>query len=447
MIKRREIGQAFALVLIILAVGALVTVPLLRLVGTSLISSKIATNQVKQTYAVDGATEYVLWKLVYDAYGGEFTENGQTGYLQFDCCGIPVDITIVMRAIPGEGGIILATDDVIQPLKTVTPDSHAYGQQTYTYTIRLEQLSSNNTQGLDVIYDILPKDFLESDYVAGSSYLSVDGGAWEPIADPLVEVDQNQVRLRWPASGNFSSPIRDFEVSQVKELKFQVTGTLSNNNVHCNWVVLKPWNTVSGPQAPIDVGSPADPGICSEDGLIAVNKISDPETIPPNVETDIQYTIQLTNQDGFTHQVEEVTDYLPPDFYYIGPTSGATNDDPVEEMVNINDVDRWKLYWDLEPDLSLSSGETMEIVFWARAIKDTSGSYFNELTVLSDVPVPQIFQNIGVTGDDYYNVYSWTTGSVTVPAYDSSSEAGQIVLDANMSMILGGVTITSYHMR
>jgi len=450
--KKREAGQAFILVLIILAIGSLLVVPALKLTGTSLQSSRVVTREVEAMYAADGAQEYVLWKLLYDGLGDNFTYDGDNVSFQCDVCGKEVDVFLIMRAVEGGGAVTLATDDTIRPIKTVTPDTvpnNTY--QVYTYTIRLEQLTDNNTQGLDAIYDILPKKgFDENSYVLGSSYLRVEGGEWESIGDPLIEVVQNQVRLRWPASGNFTSPIRDFEVRQVKELKFQVAGTLAKDAVHCNWVVLKPWDTISGPQAPITVGSPAKPGVCDQDGLIAVDKFSDPEIIQPGVETDIKYTINITNQDGFTHHIEEITDYLPTGFTYTdNSTSGLTTLNPQQSLESINDVDRWKLLWTIDEfpggiALSIASGETLTLTFWAMTTKEVSGSYYNEVELLSDVPVPNIFSDIGVFEGEYFISYSWNSGAVIVPAYDSQTDADQVLIDANMALILGGIAITSW---
>jgi hypothetical protein len=203
--KKREAGQAFILVLIILAIGSLLVVPALKLTGTSLQSSQIVTREVEALYVADGAQEYVLWKLLYDGLGANFTYDGDNVSFPCNVCGKEVDILIIMRAVASEGGLVLATDDIVKPTKTVTPDTVPNDTyQVYTYTIRLEQISENNTQGLDAVYDILPKGFEPSDYLAGSSYLRVEDGEWESIGDPLIEVEQNQVRMRWPASGNFT---------------------------------------------------------------------------------------------------------------------------------------------------------------------------------------------------------------------------------------------------
>jgi len=366
-------------------------------------------------------------------------------------CGKEVDILLIMRATTSEGGLVLATDDVVRPTKTVDPDTVPNDVfQTFTYTIRLEQLSDNNTQGLDAIYDVLPKAFDSGDYLAGSSYLRVEGGEWESIGDPSFAVEAGQVRLRWPASGSFTSPIRDFEVRQVKELKFQVAAELPKNSVQCNWAVLKPWNTISGPQAPISVGSPADPGVCNEDGLLTVTKTSDPQVIQPGVVADVKYTINITNLDGFTHHIEEITDYLPAGFTYtVNSTSGLTTLNPQQSLENLNGVDRWKLLWTKDEfpggnAVSMASGETLTLTFWVTTTKDVSGSYYNEVEVLSDVPVPKIFSDIGIFEGDYFISYSWNTGAVIVPAYDSQADADEVLIDANMALILGGIAITSW---
>jgi hypothetical protein len=198
------------------------------------------------------------------------------------------------------------------------------------------------------------------------------------------------------------------------------------------------------------VGSPANPGVCGEDGLLAVTKFSDPDIIQPGVETDIEYTINITNKDGFTHHIEEIADYLPTGFTYtVNSTSGLTAFNPQLSLETINGVDRWKLLWTIDEfpggnAVSIASGETLTLTFWAATTKDQSGSYYNELELLSDVPVPKIFSDIGVFGGEYFVSYSWNSGAVIVPAYDSQTDADDVLVDANMALIIGGIAITSW---
>ena len=142
----------------------------------------------------------------------------------------------------------------------------------------------------------------------------MDGGPAQSLGPPLIESFGNVERLRWPASGSFASPIRDFTGGQVKEIKFQMASTsLKNNRTYYNWVVLKPWNTISGPIAAIVTGTGGTP----QGGLIDVKKIAVPSFVPPGVPTAITYTITIKNLEGSTDQIQVIDDYLPPGFTYL----------------------------------------------------------------------------------------------------------------------------------
>ncbi len=476
--RKRQGGQALILVLILLAVGALLIVPSLRLTSTTLRNNRIYLREMEAMYAADAAQEWILWKLTYDTvWRTQYLSNdGDTVLLQYDACGVPVEVTIIMRALEGEGGITLAGDDVIRPTKTVAVEGYPEwinddgdlevpdgSSQTYTYTIKLEQLSSDNSVRLDAVYDILPDEFSVSDYVTGSSTLSVDGGPWESIPDPLKDTTGGQVRLQWPATyawddvtktgtGGFDTPMRDFEVRQEKEISFQVTGNLLNNRTYYNWVVLKMedgTNTLSGPSAPIITGSGSTP----EGGLLETSKVSVPELIQPGVVTEIEYTISITNLEGNANQLQEITDYLPPEFTYIAGSSGfdggsITTAEPQLSLENLNGVDRWVLRWTTAEfgggEKSIAAGETLTQAFKALTSQNVSGSYYNEIKVTPNTSAPPIFDEIGVTNDDFNTTYSWNTGMVLVPFYDGRTDAGAVTINSNIALILGGVAINSW---
>jgi len=82
--RRGESGQAFVMLLIILAIGTLLIVPTMNLTTTSLKSSEVVYDEVRALYAADGGQEYVLWKLRWDGYGSQFYENGQRAYFTTD---------------------------------------------------------------------------------------------------------------------------------------------------------------------------------------------------------------------------------------------------------------------------------------------------------------------------------------------------------------------------
>ena len=471
---RKQAGQAFILVLILLGVGALLVVPALRLTDTSLKSSQIVERQVKGLYAADAAQEYILWKLLYDNLGAQFTVDGQSASFNFDVCDVPVGVTIVMRATEGTGGMVLATEHLIRPTKTVVPFEVDNGYSgPYTYTIKLEQLSEDNSQGLDAVYDVLPKGL---EYIPGSSRLRVDGGEWtQDIGEPSIYIEEGEEdeedrhRLRWPFSDYFTEPMRIFDVRQVKEIKFDVQGPLSPNKTFYNWVLLKLGNidTLSGPVAPIKV----ETGAGHVGGLLEVSKKSYPEIIQPGVETTIRYEVKITNLDGRTHQIQSLTDYLPPGFDYCTTSPpepenaithatcqlpyGITTSNPTSITLMTFDTpevedDRYRLYWEFSPPVDIAEYKDEEDIlylnFYARTTKDVSGSYFNEVIVEPFASIDSIFQpdDMTVTRDDFNTTYSWNTGAVIVPAYDSTSEAEGITINSNMSLILGGITITSW---
>jgi hypothetical protein len=478
--RKREIGQALPLVLILLAIGALLVVPSLRLGATSSQSGQVVERHTKGLYAADAAQEYVLWKLLWGDLAGDLMQSydpqepDPSVHYDFDVCGVPVGVTVVMRAIEGEGGTILATEDKIKPVKEVTPSYLAgSSEELYTYTISLDYISDISDENpkvyLDAIYDLPPGGFGSGAY-EGPTELSLDGGeTWLLVPDP--EWNHAKGYLKWPAdyewdpvvSGAFSSHpeflgIEDFEEREVKMLRFKMRGTLTDNNVHCNWVVLKMedgTNTLSGPQAPITVGNPANPGECEDDSVLAVTKISNPEIIPPDEPTPVEYIISITNMYTQTRHIQEVTDYLPPGFLFDSarPVSGITEELPTVTLETINGIERYKLTWTIaefpgDNAVNIQSDETLTLTFWAEATEDVSvsGSYYNEVLVfLTETGLPsQGFAEAGVSTAEFGSNYSWLTGAVIVPAYDSQSDAEGVTIDANMALILGGITINSW---
>ena len=475
--RKREVGQALILVLILLAVGVLLVVPALRLTATSLKSSQIVLPRVKALYAADAAQEFILWKLLHDGLAEELmysTDPNPSAHYDLDVCGAPVSVSVYMRATVGMGGMTLATEHVIKPTKTVSPDyvpdKDLY---EYDYTIILDHLSSNTTVGLDAIYDLPPSGI--TGYVDDSSELSLDGGeTWQDVPDPYDDELLSKGYLKWPAdyewdpvvTGAFSSDpgdaanyfygMRDFAPRQVKMLRFKVKGRLDAGGVHCNWAVLKMedgTNTLSGPQAPIAVGI-ENPGECSGGGGLEVTKSSYPEIIPPGVLTPITYTISVENMSGDTEEIQELIDYLPPGFDYIdgsvSENSTIITDEPLDiDSGNVNGVERQWLRWTEEQFQGIGqikAGETKTLTFQATAIKDVSGSYYNEvIVILKKTATPgAAFAAAGVSPVEYGEGYSWNTGTVMVPAYDSSANASGVTINANMALILEGITITSW---
>ena len=468
--RKKEAGQAFILVLILLGIGATLVVPALLLSNTHFKTSQIVSRKTNALYAINAAQEWVRWKLGDPLFAETFEADVPLGF-NFDACGVNVTATITMRALEGVGGIILSGNDVIRVTKEVTPTTATRGQDTnFTYTITLEQLSENTTQGLEAIYDVLPSRFGANAYAPdlGNTQLSLDGGiTWRAVPDP--EWNHEDGYLKWPADyewdpvviNTFSSDnsnenyfygIRDFTPNQVKKLKFIVNGKFTSNGVYRNWVALKPWNTLSGATADITVGG--DSGNTSHTGMLEVSKVSDPDIIPPFTPMTIEYTITITNMGIPTRQIANITDYLPPGFAYKeGTTTGG--DITIEPLwgapENINGVERQVLRWteSMFPSgngTPIQSNETLTLTFSANTSQDVSGLYFNEVIVLTDMEddVRDVFMSFGVSEADFGSNYSWNTGGVTVPAFDAETTAEGENITTNLSFSPEGIIITSW---
>ena len=216
--RKKEGGQAFILVLIVLAMGTLLVVPSLRLTTTALKGGQIVTRQVEAMYAADAAQEYVQWKLAHDDYATEFVDEGDSDNFTIDMNDITVDVTVVMRAVANKGAIILSTDDTIRPTISVVPNTVANDvRELFTFTFRLDHYSNNTSQGLDAVYGILPKGFEDFDFVPGSCELSIDGLTPQPVPDPEVEEEGGQVRLKWPADYNHNNGHNAFSSDPLDE--------------------------------------------------------------------------------------------------------------------------------------------------------------------------------------------------------------------------------------
>lgn len=474
--KIKESGQAFILVLILLAIGALLVVPALRLTDTIIRSTQDITVRNRALYACEAAQQQVMWMLYHGDLINRLPKNGDSEEFTVDVCGMEVDVSVVMRAVELEGGIVLATEHTIMPTKTVSPD-HAYSDTDrgpYTYTISLDQVSSDTTRGLDAVYDILSSEFkgkAEDLYIWNSSEISMDGENWDPIDNPSFP---SISLLRWPAEGSFEAPFRTFTPGEVKYLRFSLRGPFNRNDkVVCNWVVLKvgdgvdPENdvfTLSGPQAFIIVGNPVDdegePLSVPTDagGVFEVYKSTDdpsPLIIPPRKETAVTYTVHITNMDNSQNFVTRIEDYLPDGFTYVDGSTDSIitdNQDPhPPQLVNKNGVDRYFLLWDSvqlgAEGYKIEPGEEATLIFTALAKQNISGNYYNEVIVLpNNFPNPTAFKYIdGFPVSGYGETYSWNTGVVIVPAYDSETEAEGVNIDTNLAIDPDGISIISWH--
>ena len=88
--RKNQIGQVYLYVLIILAIGSLLVIPLLQLTFSASRLSTTATRSAVAIYALDGANEYIMWKLFHQDWASDFITSGQVGTINITNCGTEI---------------------------------------------------------------------------------------------------------------------------------------------------------------------------------------------------------------------------------------------------------------------------------------------------------------------------------------------------------------------
>jgi hypothetical protein len=196
--------------------------------------------------------------------------------------------------------------------------------------------------------------------------------------------------------------------------------------------------------------------------VLGVSKESEPELIEPGTIQDITYTIRATNLYTQTRSVQDIIDYLPPGFEYDHMVSSAFENpsgscviaEPTVTTETINGVERQQVWWTSTEfpggiDISLAAQRTIVLTFIAQTTTEISGSYYNEVLVFLKESglTNSAFAAAGVTPAEYGVNYSWNTGVVLVPFYDSRTDADEIVIDSNIAIVVGGVAVKSWQVH
>jgi len=500
--KKKQAGQAFILVLILLAIGALLVVPSLRLTGTILSSTQTLTTRTKGLYACEAAQEQVMWMLYHGDLIAELqamkaslppeSEEEPTMPIPVNVCGTDVACAVTWRAAELNEGVMLATEHTMMPTKTVIPNEVANTYTgTYLYTITLTQESIDNSEGLDRVYDVISDAFAAGDvYVPGSTEWSYTGAEddWHPFDDPFEEKVVKCQRLRWPNPATYGyadfqpddawgADLRHFEPGETKYLRFEIQkefkkeqGQTIDDIYVVNWVMLKVGDvlTLSGPQAPIKVGDPAGDGF-DNNGAYQVDVEVDKDVIPPQETTPVTYTITITYTDDVPEVgVGEIIDYLPVGFIYDPDDERCTTTTvmttPADADPHISEVDfpvygsdeiitRQKLLWNSDQlgsaGYKMNQGDSVTLEITVLAKQGISGNYYNEVIVHpNSFPTMGDFDIKDPKMDAIYDeTYSWNSGIVIVPAYDSEASAEGVTIDTNLAYEINGIKIISWDVR
>ena len=395
------------MVLILLAMGALLITPTLRLAQSSLSATRIHTEILEDQYARDGAAEYAIWQLQYGGLAQILNGTNDQAEYTISLNGQSVEVIIKLRAELGLTGAQIASDVQFQVTKTVNPDTYdtgVGGTQTFTYSITMHRQNPDEPSNLNYIRDLFKTPF---SYVSGSSVLTTYASAGGPVlstetlADPGDSNDSGYRILRWPSSGSFPSTVSGdigfFEYDQKKVLTFDVTASsLAINQWYCDNVFLEPWNEYLGSAAPIKRDDTT--ATTCGDAVFELDKTVTPIVAQPGVLTTFTYTITIKNTDNSTRYLCKIIDTLPEDFNYVlGSSAGDTTatgtppwvpanwytSDPVD-VPHPTLANRRQLTWDPGENNypPIASGATVTQKFQASATLGESGTSFNEFTII-----------------------------------------------------------------
>ena len=303
---KRQCGQAFILVLILLAVGTLLIVPLLQLTQTTVKGSAMYGQFANEDYATNAALEYGLWRLNYEeGFVQSLIPGVESEPFSVTLNGVTAWTSITSHADIGEdlSGQELMKNVPYKLTKLVTPDNAEPGVETeFTYTVSLKCYDPTpEDRKLKKMFDKLAPGL---EYVADSTDWSE--GQWGiPPFDPGEKLEKDgRYKLTWDFS-----PDVVFGYGEVKTMSFGVIGTL-DEGIYANEAWVDPGKQdYSAFQAPITVGEPdytAVPG-----GWLYINKVANPPIVYAGEPMTITYTVTAENVDIVPVKIKNIDDWLP----------------------------------------------------------------------------------------------------------------------------------------
>ncbi|MFQ5861019.1 MAG: hypothetical protein ACE5IG_05670 [Dehalococcoidia bacterium] len=438
---RREAGQAFILVLIFMAVGALVIGPSLSLGQTALKSRTIHGRLLMEQYTADAALEDAMWRLLYEPGFVECVTNQDplcTDPVPFTLNGTTAEAEIVIKTPTGLGGVAPDVSTKYKRSLTVCPNGVDDGPNdpcpelvnagiptpfTYTLSVQLQDPGGGPLNRIEVI---LPSGL---SYTAGSSGTYPDNMV---LSDPSI----NGQRLRWDTGGI------SFDYGETKTQMFDASATLSDGYYCAEASIVPGGNVKYAKEARITVGNPPPPPGCPG-ALIAIEKTVGcpgiPCFVPPGTPTTFTYTITIENVDTVDLEIKEVKDCLPVDFTYVSSSTGGgiTTAEPATGSCGGGGTNRQELKWSNPQQLPqlvpINAGQTLVHTFSATATLQDSGIYMNEAWVKIDSPI--------------FEAYTWLSGGAMVPQYDIRVEAPQTTVDTNTVFFDNGIDINSWQQQ
>ncbi len=478
------------LILMLLSMGAFLLVPSIGMANSALIGKRVQSGLLSEQYARDGGTEFAVWNLLYGSATTTLSQQNPQVQYTVNLNGETSTVTLAWNATLGTLGVPTAEDDKVRPSVTVVCDKDSDGfdddclnlpknlsGMVARYTIFLEQISPQISDGVTVAFDQLPTGF---SYIANTTF-SADG-SMTPIEPTNVGSTQAPI-LMWDFDTDLGGPVL-LAHGQIKEFSFDVNINRSENR-YCNSIYLKPNRETTGMVSAIQVGDPSQDDGCQNGGVITSKYVDTPVVIA-NQPTTVTYVINVENFDTSTLAIDSVRDILPQGgiTYVADSATYILADEPFDPLVDsFTDVighyalpdtelqqstlasGREQLIWihpngGASPNWSLAQADNPDSIliirFQAQATLTGSGTYFNELfaDVGSGCSAPQALVSAGVftpgnETQEYCSRYSWPTAGIIVPSYDVRSISGGLTGQGNVVMTVNNSSarLNSWHLN
>ncbi|MBI2854710.1 MAG: hypothetical protein HYX87_07315 [Chloroflexi bacterium] len=226
-LMKKDRGQVLALVLAVLATGALIIPPSMSFVSTSLRTGRVINENVQALYSADSGIEDAIWRALNDPprnlpYSYRLGGNGNPTIINGMTVDVLMDYVEYIDGIPT--GEIRPHSDWLQITKEVNYDNTA---QNYIYTLTLTNRTTSVIKIEQVVVSLPPG----LDYVAGpvGGSLTTD--------DPVISgVPQAGITLTWafenPGISIEPGPNPKKGLFNFKSITFRIRGTANPEGIY-----------------------------------------------------------------------------------------------------------------------------------------------------------------------------------------------------------------------
>ena len=422
---------------ILTALGFLLfSVPLitasLNLPQHTAIDARVKTDLTARQYCGLAIQEYVNFLVSDESRWSDWLADnpdpndptGATSSETIQPCGKTITITATQQAALPPG----STNDTFGDPLALIPPLSAYGSrdfqtsktvsnsnpgagETVTYTLTVVNRDSTPTS-LNKIEETLPPGF-SFDCNGPVNQLTLPGAeAVDIYPDDGPCPASNEDEIEWDMPPGTTIPS-----GGVVTLTFNAVTSVTPGT-YCNEFQVNPGGnkTRSGKTAIVQIGG--TPGLCSGEA-VSVTKVldsvayaaTDTNTSPYTYLFNADFSITIDNIGTDDLTLKEFIDLLPPGFSYLSTSPYGDITDIPSQLHQENQVNRQRVTWKFNPEISLPSGTSKTLtfttaasvtrgVYWSDLLVDFGGGAFSEDRYTWPTAVISIIDSFNITATD-----------------------------------------------